>query len=278
MLEYLGLGGFSGLGFMESLFREMDARKRAEYLKQLGVEEKDDLFGIPTLNIDFKYYEIKIKDKLIVCSVDVPHSDSTKDYYKPDGTFLFSSEYSVTNLGNDLYLIPKEYNGKCAIYLNSEKVSDYEFNARIGSRFKTESEYTILGYQMKEAVIDKQGQIVFESQGMLDYLYLYGNILMEKDNLYNLHTGEKICKKGYSTKLETDEDIFVEVEKQVFKINKTTCEFEVFGTPPPPKAEPKPIKVEKVEKKEEPKIPKQNRNDLCSCGSGLKYKKCCGKR
>ena len=278
MFEHLGLGGFSGLGFMESLFREMDANKRAEYLKQIGVEKNEEnLYGIPALNIDLKYYEIKVKDKLIVCSIDVPHSDTTKDYYKIDGTFLFSSEYSVTNLGNDLYLMPKEYNGQCAIYLNSEKVSDYEFHARVGSRFDTESEYTILGFQSKEAVIDKQGQIVFESKGMLDYLYLYGNILLEKDNLYDLHSGEKICEKGYTTKLETDEDIFVEVGKQVYKINKTTCEYEIFGTPPPPKEEPK-QKVEVKVKKKEPKIPKQNRNNLCACGSGLKYKKCCGKR
>jgi uncharacterized protein YecA (UPF0149 family) len=40
------------------------------------------------------------------------------------------------------------------------------------------------------------------------------------------------------------------------------------------------LEEQKNRRKEFAKIPKKKigRNDLCPCGSGLKYKNCCGKR
>ena len=68
--------------------------------------------------------------------------------------------------------------------------------------------------------------------------------------------------------------MFVEADKQVYQINYITGEYIIHGTS---SKKPDPIIKETPKKEIKEKVIeiKLNRNDICSCGSGLKYKKCC---
>ena len=55
-------------------------------------------------------------------------------------------------------------------------------------------------------------------------------------------------------------------------INKITCEIVKFGKEI---VKEEPIVTKQESEEEKIIIPKQNRNDVCNCGSGKKFKNCC---
>ena len=137
----------------------------------------------------------------------------------------------------------------------------------------------MLGYKefSNECVVNTEGEIVLELSGY-GSIYLYGNIAHMKNAYYNLFTGEVICDNTRSSTLSTKEFLFIETyDEQVYKIDKLTCEVEVFGEA---KQRPQTNDIKLCEhsdvkvKESLPKLAKQNRNELCRCGSGLKVKKC----
>ncbi len=126
----------------------------------------------------------------------------------------------------------------------------------------------------KTFVIKKSGEIILTSDSYSDTPNLKGVICSIKYDYTNLLTGEHICTRDYSSTIETDEFIFAKVDKNcVYQISKNTGDFIVHGVIPV-KEEPKKIEPVIV-KKTEPLPKKQNRNEICNCGSGKKYKFCC---
>ncbi len=264
-------------GFFGALMKDLQIAEREKRLKDAGVEIIDGVYGIPSKDIPFKFKKIIVSKDLIYCFID-------EEFFAYDisGMFLFKA-IKVEKIGDNFYLVQHKKDGGWALFKGNMKLTKPIFRYNIRARF--EKDFSIIGLQknfMDDVVINKKGKIIYEIQEHFSYPILYGNIFVGDGKIINLHTGEKICDKGHSSILETNDEIFVEIHKQVFKINKTTCKYEVFGeSDEPPRPQPKTTETlpkTKVPKATKPNPPKQNRNDLCACGSGKKYKNCCGRK
>jgi len=275
--------------FFHNMFAEMDKQRHREKLKNAGVEFSDEanFFGVPSKNIPFQYIGVDfIHDKFYVCYVKMDIEDDFQmvDVYKESGALMFTvEEKSFQYLGaDDLFLIKEKEQDRYKIYgFCGTLLTENLFRPQFGRKFSENSEFCILGYKdySGECVINKKGEVVFEKSNY-NNLYLHGNIVFDGKHYINLFTGQPICETGYRNTLKTGNLMFVESNEQVYKIDTQTGEFEVFGEPKKspiindtPIVSGSDVTVGKVL----PKVIKQGRNDICNCGSGLKYKKCCGK-
>lgn len=279
------MGGMFG-GFMEDMFRHMDARKKAEKKAQAGITLVDGLEGLPRLNIPHKYYDILISDEGYFSG----HIEDTMTIYDKEGKFLFEG-HGVAYLGYGMFLVglrpEKIPAGKSinefgyALYDGDKKMTDSIFRTTGWNDCKFNKEgfaklKTFEGW--KEVVVDRSGEILVQEDSMSSrYISISGVVCSVYKGYINLLTGEMICEKkwGSSKELSTDDILFVEMDKNcIYQINKSTGEFIVHGEIPK-KEEPKPAPSKYPEKPAEPKIKVPNRNDPCFCGSGKKYKHCC---
>ena len=283
-LDALFMGG-NATGFFSNMIAEIDRRKHLEKLEKAGVSFNKEFgfFGVPSKGIPYDYDNIDfVNNKFYYCSV--VFEDMTKvDVFDENGKLLFfAKKDDFEYIGKDIFLARENKKGLYAMYKYGERISDFSFKPRFLSHFENNSNFCVLGYTEHygaECVVSEEGKIVYTKNGY-ESLHLHGNVLNDGTNYINLFTGEIICKKGYHTVLNAGKLMFVEIDEQVFKINKETCEFEVFGEP---KINPHTNDLQEKEplpsKEEEslPKVIKQNRNDICACGSGKKFKNCCGK-
>lgn len=281
------LGGGGGVtSFFNAMFEDMAKRKHAQKLINAGVEfnEENKRFGVPSQEIPFAYLSIDfISGKYYTCEVDDETNETPLfDVYKKDCGLLFTAEIFEYLGKDDLFLIKDKSEQDYSLFIDvNAPLSEPIFRAKFANKFAENSDFCVLGNKdYKDCVINRKGEVVYENKSVCNYLYLHGNILSDGSNYINLFSGEVICKKGYSNTLKTGNLIFVESENQVFKIDVLTGEYETFGEPKikpseQPKEKNEPLSQSKVESL--PKAPKQGRNDKCSCGSGLKFKNCCGK-
>lgn len=272
-------------GFLRGMFAGMDRRNHIQKLKDAGIEPNPETnrFGVPSKGIPIAYTNIDfIHKKFYVCFVDDDTAEKQMiDVYKEDGSLLFTAEEGgFKYLGADDIFLIKDGEFYRLHTEQGKPTTKPLFKPQRFSEFE-KSEFCVLTYKKygKECVINKKGEIVFEHEGY-SYLYLYGCVLSNDKHYINLYTGEPICKKGYSHTLKAGKFMFVEVDEQVFKIDTTTGEFEVFGEPKrspvindTPLVSGSDVTVAEVL----PKVIKQGRNDICNCGSGKKHKHCCGK-
>jgi hypothetical protein len=283
------MGGMFG-GFMEDMFRHMDARRKAEKKAQAGVTLVDGLEGIPRLNIPHKYYDILISDEGYFSG----HTEDAMTIYDKEGKILFDC-HGVEYLGYGMFLVGRKPEsvptGKqsdkfgYALYDGDKKITDQIFKTTGWNDSKFNKEgfaiLTLFEGWSKKVVVNKSGEILISSKDYSsDYIYLKGIICLSDKKYINLLTGETICEKQYSSdkEISTNDLLFVEVDKNcVYQINKSTGEFIVHGEIPK-KEEPKPAPVKYPEKPAEPKIKVPQRNDECPfCrenGIVVKFKKC----
>lgn len=268
---------FSFIGQMMQYYED---QKQESLDISMGIEKNEEgLYGCPVKNIPFQFFIIHYIDNHYICK-----SEKLTSIYNTEGEFLFSG-YTFENLSDELFVV-HQYDKKTdradqygSIFKNGQKMSQNIFRTQSMTKFKDGFEFCIISKKFgdisRSVVINRDVATVFVCDSVCDYPHLYGNVLYFKNKLYNLFTDEIICEKDYHHKLETDEHIFVQSDKQVFKIDIKTCEFEVFGkareveekvAPQPQPKEEKPLPE-----------PKQRRNDQCKCGSEKKYKNCCGK-
>lgn len=280
------LGGGGAYSFMESIIRDIEKRNHAKRLIDAGVEfnEENKRFGVPNQEIPFAYLSIDfISGKYYVCEVDDEKIEAPLfDVYKKDNGLLFSAEVFEYLGKDDLFLIKDKSEQNYSLFIDvNSPLSEPIFRTKFASAFKENSDFCILGNEdYKDCVINRKGEVVYTNKSVCNYLYLHGNILNDGSNYINLFSGEVICEKGYSNTLKTGNLIFVESKNQVFKIDTLTGEYETFGEPKiKPSEQPKEKNESLPQSKTEslPKAPKQSRNDKCACGSGLKFKNCCGK-
>ncbi|MFC1520840.1 preprotein translocase subunit SecA [Elusimicrobiota bacterium] len=99
----------------------------------------------------------------------------------------------------------------------------------------------------------------------------------------HLHTLDHI-KHGIGLRAYGQKDPLIEYQKECFRlfedmmtrIRDEAVEF-LFRIPPPSERAQRPVKPKKVAAPVVSEKSKIGRNDPCTCGSGKKYKKCCGK-
>jgi len=273
-------------GFMENMFRHMDARRKAEKKAQAGITLVDGLEGIPRLNIPHKYYEILISDEGYFSG----HTGDTMTIYDKEGKFLFEC-HGVEHLGYGMFLVGQKPEkmpaGKSmnefgyALYDGDKKITDSIFRTTGWNDNKFTKEgfgvLTLFEGWNKKVVVNKIGEIIVSNDKYSEYIYLKGVICSSGTKYTNLLTREIICEKGYSSNKEisTNDLLFIEVHKNcVYQINKTTGEFIVHGEIPK-KEEPRPAPVKSIPMPIALKEKIPQRNDPCICGSGKKYKHCC---
>jgi hypothetical protein len=263
--------GRSGIGmFFGSLIAQIDENKRQQRNKQAGIIEENYLYGVPEKNIECKY------DMLDFNGVYYKgRFDGKDEIFDSTGKFLFAA-IKYDYLGKGIFLV---YEGDMfkdcgALYKDGVKVTEDVFRSRNLSNFE-KGNHCVLGYKssFKDCIINTDCEIVLISETS-ETSYVYDNVATVDRYYYNLLTKEKICKRSNYSTLDVDEFIFTQPEYkgQVYKINRLTGEFETFGKAPEVKQsevmKPLPTVEEKVV------VPKQQRNDLCNCGSGKKYKNC----
>lgn len=286
--DFLGIMGNGGVAsFFDAMFKDMAKREQCQKLINAGVEvnEENKRVGVPTQEIPLAYLSIDfISNKYYVCEVDDETNDVPLfDVYKKDIGLLFTAEVFEYLHKDDLFLIRDKSETYSSLFIDVNiPLSEPVFRTHFASNFGKNSDFCILGYKEfgKECVINKVGEVVYVPEKSYNSLYLYGNVLNNGDNYINLFSGEIICKKSYSSSLNTGNLMFVESEGQVYKIDTLTGEYETFGEPKikpseQPKEKNEPLPQPKAETL--PKALKQGRNDKCACGSGLKFKHCCGK-
>ena len=186
------------------------------------------------------------------------------------------------SLGEGMFLVQEEKDGKKALYNESEKLTDFLYEKNWGD-WENNSNYCAFASSSPEkyryeVVLNKQGEEIIESEhGYSNSIDVRGCVACVDKFWYNLDTLEKICSKDYHSPLETEEHLFIRCGKNsVYQINKLTGEYVIHGVPDENLIEkPKNIVVPTPKKEKKEKTVNQQRNDLCACGSGLKYKKCC---
>lgn len=265
---------FPNINFFREML-EMSDKLSQEGCNQAAGIERDEhgFYGVPNKGIPFAHAQLNFgKGHYLGEFFERIH------VYSKDGLFLFSC-FKFEYLEKDVFLVFDNEDAKYgAIYKHGKKLSDDIFSVGgLGGKFGEKSQFCQLLLRDKDwCIINTHGEIVFEDKSSFDYPHLYNNILWNKRAYYNLFNGEKICESYYSnTTINTGLWLFVQSDKeQVYKIDTLTGMFEVFGEAEK-KPETKPVQKVETEKEPEPKIVKQNRNDLCACGSGNKFKNCC---
>ena len=288
----------SFMGIINQISLHTEERKKRERNEQAGIKKNEEsgLYGVRKCEntiIPFAYEEINFKHGFYYCDYSV-NTFYLIDVFNSNGVFQFNSfPNGYEYLGEKIHLVYKtpdpektQSSRYGALFAEGRYfITDFVLSSRMGTKFSNDSNFSLFGYKnnLEECVVDKTGKIVFEKESSCNYIYLHKNIATVGNVYYNLFTGEKICE-GYKS-ISTKNLIFVEVypKDQVFKIDTTTCEFEVFGEPEiSPTIENLPKVDESVASNlkvssEPPKPPKLNRNDVCSCGSNKKFKNCCKK-
>lgn len=261
-------------GFFGAMFAQMEAREKQQRNEAAGILYANGKYGVPDKNIEFMYSELNFHGGFY-------HgwANGCFNVFDNNGKFLFSAQ-KYRHLGKNIFLVFDENENITkntilgALWKDGIKLTEKLFRNRDNS-FK--GEFCVLGLKdwSEECVVNTSGEIVFENKKTLEHLYLHKNIASVNRKYYNLFTGQLICEADYHSPLEIDELMFVQVDKQVFKINTLTCEVEKFGTEPEPK--PEPVIKTPEPKKEKVILIKQQRNDKCNCNSGLKFKNCHGR-
>ena len=279
--------------FMEDMFRQIDENKRKRANEEAGIitDEETGLTGVPSKKIPTKYSKVNFANEHYICKLN-----DVKTLYKKDGSFLFSATH-YENLEKGMYLVKLVGDEQFCLYKGFEKLSEPIFKTRHYPDFKFEADYCALKFEENkndrgECVVNMDGEVVLEfGYDFSSHISITNNIACYKEYYYNLHTGEKICyRKSYGDTLEADNNmLFVQAAckgynstdtKGVYLIDTMTGEFQIFGTPPveknptPPSPSPEEVKQREIEDKK-PKVVKQERNDICQCGSGKKFKNCC---
>ena len=286
--NYLGYGASimaDPLGFVNSMMASVNAQKQENRNKAAGIELNGDLYGVPSKGIEFKFSMLDF-DGNFYQGV----AEGKKYIFLADGT-LFLSGYTIESLGKGVYLVgenkPKDQYETTykALYKGNVRMTENLFRAKRFSEFKKDSNFLVIGYKelSRECVINTDCEVVFENKSPFDYIGITGNIACLKKEYYNLFTGEVICETKYGSEptITTDKLLFVKTKnEQVAKIDLVTCEVEFFGEAKEDPLDKLYSKSEALPPKKEETLPvlkKQGRNDICRCGSGKKYKFCCGK-
>lgn len=287
------LGGGRG-DFLSGLMSIMDAENKQQFKVKFGVTTVEGYEGVERLNIPHKYDSIELakgqfdeEDKNVIQYLYCySNRNQLITIYKTDGTFLFDGnrvEYYKQGMflvgkKKEVVIVGQENHNDllCSLYHEGEKITEPMFRPLNMSCFNEFGYATVgVGKNFNYAVINKSGEMLIQSD-TLTHPYIYGVVCSYRGEYINLLTGNVICKYAYSSSVSTKEFMFIQVDSNcVYQINIRTGDFVVHGEVP--KVE---VKTESKINMETPRKPqvyekKQNRNDLCKCGSGEKYKNCC---
>ncbi len=165
-----------------------------------------------------------------------------------------------------------------SLYNEDKKLTESIFKSYGMCEYFNEFGFTVVSMFGKYscAVINKAGDIIIETDSMMDNIYLQGVVCSSGRSYVNLLTGNVICEKGYDS-MNTDEFLFIKVETNcIYQISKKTGDFIVHGEVKKVE-EPKVVNTQSiiVKKNTEPSPKIQGRNELCNCGSNKKFKNCC---
>lgn len=268
-----------GIG-LDGLFAMMDEINEKRKLEEAGITIIDGLYGLPRLNIPHKYHDIKLGIDGYIYGL----LNGLTSAYDSTGKFLFECTH-VRYYNYGMFLVGRKKEGVIkkgesdefgySLYHNELKLTEPIFRPTGMSERFNEFGFAVVGIFDKSystKIINKAGEIVFEPKSYHSP-YLHGVVCSSNQEYTNLLTGETICK-GYET-MYIKGMHFVKVDINcVYQINLTTGEYIVHGELKP-KVEPKPASPAPVKKEEPPKVKLPNRNDVCLCGSGKKYKYCC---
>lgn len=282
---YMGLCSLNGMNdFMGNLFAHMEEDERTQRNTSAGITANEEgFFGVEG-KIPFEYVNIEFKNKIYVCSLGYKKTHSL-DVYDKDCNLLFQAD-KFDYLKEGMFAVRIGERKNCdydyAIYNGSKRVSDFNFRAGgLSSGFEGQFCGILYRHPSQEkyfstrVVINKEGEIILKSEGSSDYICIHKNIAFNGNKVYNLLTRKLICKQTYSSddSIIIKDEVFIKVgDNAVYKINKYSGEFEIFGTLPKPKVEP--VYTPPVPKEKVVVLPKQQRNEICRCGSGKKVKNC----
>ncbi len=278
-MDYLAEFGMSSI---HGILNIIEAGRIKRLREEAGITSVGGYQGIEKIGIPHKYDHIEIGGKYLTCILE-----DRKTVYTREGKLLFEcSDFKYYK--QEMFLVGNKKDTKkikgnvsddfgYALYNNDTKLTEPIFKPYGMSHDFNESGFVavgILGNFGKQVVINKSGDIVLESKSSFDCLYLKGIICINNRDYINLLTGNIICEKGYGSGMETADFMFVQVDSNcVYQINKNNGDFIIHGAE---KVVEKPKAIApKAILPPEPTVPKQRRNDLCSCGSGKKFKNCC---
>jgi hypothetical protein len=275
-------GSTSYMGFFGGMFAEVENRARQQKLDALGIEKNDGFYGSKSIGIEFKYSFISLSKNIAICS----HEDSDlKDLYQVlsgEAVFLFTC-FRHDLLGNNMFLVQVKDGENYALFGECVKLTNFIYKSHRFLKWNDGDEFGVLSKSSKEkysysVIVNRKGEEIIESnRGDID---LKKNIACIDGVWWNVLNLSKICSDSYKSKLESEHFLFVETSKNtVYKISKNTGSYEFWGDMDESIIE-KPKEVKEVKNYpiptwKKPKVIMQNRNDVCACGSGLKYKKCC---
>lgn len=227
------------LGTLMSIMNSIDSQNKKEarlaLFKKLGIELQDNLLGSDLLGINYKYCDIEVKNNFLYCF----HDEEIKiDLYDITGKFLFSGR-DIKQIEDKWFLVEvmdEEEDGKkfCKLMSLDGFVSEHYYRGVMDSKFTSEG-YAILAAEekndksdrkYKKIIVNKEGKEIFVSDSF-SYPYIYGNVMIDDKNLYNLLTGEIICQKYSSSIHSKNHIIFQSYDKKfdgVVMLNILTCE------------------------------------------------------
>lgn len=284
----MGSGYFGG--FLEQMLSSIDRAERERRRSDFGITSIGYKEGCERLGIEHAYAYIDIVGDYLYCThsddqLKIESTDGTSSAKKnkiqtsvfaKEGKFLFVADnFEYKHFG--MFLVKSASTEGYALYNEHDRVSDFIFKPLMTSHFNKEG-FALVGLLeiCQDAIINRNGEIIIELSHF-DHASVNGVVGRIKNEYINLLTKQHICKTG--SEIGNDECIFVQAgynANSIYQIRKSTGEFIIHGVPEkydPPK-EAKPF-VKEINKATEPKEKEQGRNDLCACGSGLKYKKCC---
>ncbi len=266
---------------LESIVNILSISRTKRLREEAGITNINGFEGIERIGIPHKYIHIEIGGKYFSCL-----SSDRKTVYTTEGRLLFEcTDFKYCKQGMFLVGNKKEVrvikdtdrdDFGYALYNEENKLTEPLYKLHGMNENFNEAGFLILsvfGNYNKHVIINKLGEVLLHDESYKSP-YLRGVIAIVDDSHINLLTGNTICKRSYSSGMDTDEFMFVQVDSNcIYQINKNTGDFIIHGkikeVEKPKSSEPK------VVKQIEPKIPEQRRNDQCNCGSGKKYKNCC---
>ena len=255
------------------IISEMETKCKQE---NEGIYSEDGYYGIPKLNIPFEYTKIQTDKKYIFC-----YTDNDVFLYDNEGHQLLKNKYQIKYLNNDLFFVQENKDEYSALYLFGIKLTNYIFKSL--GYFSTvkfnDNNYCHCYTKDEEVIINGIGEIVYSGKKSYESkLSLYGKCVQDYNKIINIETKEILCENEYgfthSNILNINTHLFIKLSDScVSIINYIEGTVQFQGEPPIIKKKVESIPTSKelftITNKE------QNRNDLCECGSGKKYKKCC---
>jgi hypothetical protein len=274
----------AGFPFIGTLIAESERFEKENKIAFLGFTKKDGLYGIEN-KLDFIYIRIEfLKDGFICCYT----ADLKKEIFDKKFNLVLTPKGKFDYIGHNMFIVYEESkNTKYGfLYRNNEPISEFKYRKNGMTACFSNSNFALLSKNMSDyGIINSKGEEIYEiTDATFKHPTLTNNTLQIEGEYINLLDFSPLPFKDYHNEIRTNNKEYVSYETktgQICLLNTITCEYTLFGKATIDKSlfkeeKRKIVPKEKIiPKATPPNKPKQNRNDVCNCGSGKKYKNCC---